>query len=179
MEEAQQRDQRKEEFRSIEDDANRMLAKPFKSNPYHDWQLRLAFPFSTIKNLIECTRGLESLSGVAIPKEIDCNRVAANIRMHNKPQPVVNRPQSDVFSQLFFDIKGPVTPPSLQGFQLVVCIVDFRSHFGFVYPMRNKSEMPEVFKRFWADTALIRKKFPIHCVKATTLVRTKIGRAHV
>ena len=26
--------------------------------------------------------------------------------------------------------------------------------------------MPEVFKRFWADTALIRKKFPIHCVKS-------------
>ena len=64
------------------------------------------------------------------------------------------------------DLKGPVTPPSIHGIQLVVCIIDSRSHFGFVYPIRHKSEMPEVFKRFWADTALIRKKFPIHCVKS-------------
>ena len=43
--------------------------------------------------------------------------------------------------------------------------VDDHSRYTWVYTVKNKSEVLDIFKKFYADTAIIRSKYPLCCIR--------------
>ena len=60
-------------------------------------------------------------------------------------------------------LKGPFTIPSFFGHKYILIFVDDHSHFSWLFFIQSKSEVLDHVKRFFADTALIRKKYPWYC----------------
>nr|CCA27078.1 PREDICTED: similar to Copia protein (Gagintpol protein) putative [Albugo laibachii Nc14] len=50
-----------------------------------------------------------------------------------------------------FDIMGPINPKSRSVYQYVVSFILMKSRYTLLYPLRKKSELPEVFKKFYND----------------------------
>ena len=64
-----------------------------------------------------------------------------------------------------WDIFGPCKSPSFGGHQYCAVFVDHFTRYSWVYMLKDKSEMPEVVKQFVADTALIRRDYPLLCLR--------------
>jgi hypothetical protein len=58
------------------------------------------------------------------------------------------------------DLFGPCKQSSFAGHSYCCVFVDDHSHYTWVYTVKNKSEVVDVFKKFYADTAIIRSKYP-------------------
>ena len=63
-----------------------------------------------------------------------------------------------------FDLFGPCKP-SFAGHCYCCVFVDDHSRYTWVYTVKNKSEVIDVFKKFYADTAILRSKHPLCCIR--------------
>ena len=96
------------------------------------------------------------------------NYVSANVRRGkatNIDQPKSNSTRAERPMQIVhFDLFGPCKP-SFAGHCYCCVFVDDHSRYTWVYTVKNKSEVIDVFKKFYADTAIIRSKHPLCCIR--------------
>ena len=111
--------------------------------------------------MINTCQGLEDLQGIAMPR----NYISANVRMGKATkldQPSANPSRAQSPMQIVhFDLFGPCKQSSFAGHSYCCVFVDDHSHYTWVYTVKNKSEAVDVFKKFYADTAIIRSKYPL------------------
>jgi hypothetical protein len=135
-------------------------------NKWICWHRRLGYmPLATIQQMINTCQGLDDLQGIAMPR----NYVSANVRMGkatNLDQPLPNLTRAEKPMQIVhFDLFGPIKQPSFAGHSYCGVFVDDHSRYTWVYTVKNKSEVFDMFKRFYADTAIVRSKYPLCCVR--------------
>ena len=135
-------------------------------NKWICWHRRLGYmPLDTIQQMINTCQGLDDLQGIAMPR----NYVSANVRRGkaiNQDQPKSNSTRADSPMQIIhFDLFGPCKNPSFAGHCYCCVFVDDHSRYTWVYTVKTKSEVIDVFKRFYADTAIIRSKHPLCCIR--------------
>ena len=133
-------------------------------NKYILWHRRLGFmPLATIQQMIDSCQGLEDLQGISMPR----NYVSANARRGkavSMDQPKSNPTRADQPLQVVhFDIFGPCKNPSFAGHSYCVVLIDDHTRYTWVYTVKNKSDVLDVLKRFYADTSIIRSKHPLCC----------------
>jgi hypothetical protein len=81
-------------------------------------------------------------------------------------QPKSNPMRADRPLQIVpFDLFGPCKHSSLAGHKYCVVLVDDHSRYTWVYTVKNKSDVFDVPKKFYADTAIIRSKHPLCCFR--------------
>jgi hypothetical protein len=135
-------------------------------NKWICWHRRLGYmPLATIQQMINTCQGLEDLQGIAMPR----NYISANVRMGKATkldQPSANPSRAQSPMQIVhFDLFGPCKQSSFAGHSYCCVFVDDHSHYTWVYTVKNKSEVVDVFKKFYADTAIIRSKYPLCCIR--------------
>ena len=135
-------------------------------NPWVVMQRRLGYmPLSAIRPLVSRSVGLEMLTDVPFPKDfIDENSMMGKAVNRDKPNSVQSRCSAPM-EIVGWDIFGPCNSPSFGGHHYCAVFVDHFSRYCWVYMLKDKSEMPEIVKQFVADTALIRKDYPLHCLR--------------
>ena len=165
--------------------ADHQLDKVDRSvNPYISWSARLGHaPLSTVQQMRKLCDGLENLDRAAFPKEHRNQEVVqAKIIKRDKPKPVEERALQPM-QKVHFDIKGPITPISAQGKRYALCIKDDCTGHAWIYFLTQKSELFQFIKQFLADTAELRAKYPLSCMRCDNAgentSKEKIGRAHV
>ena len=62
-----------------------------------------------------------------------------------------------------FDIFGPCKQPSFVGHSYCVVLIEDCTQYTWVYTIKRKSEVFDVLKKFYADTAIVRSKNPLCC----------------
>ena len=71
-----------------------------------------------------------------------------------------------VLCKLFISIcLDPANNLLLQDILIVGVFVDDHLRYTWVYTVKNKSEVLDIFKKFYADTAIIRSKYPLCCIR--------------
>ena len=104
------------------------------------------------------------------------NYIDANVRRGKATmmdQPKSNATRVDRPLQVIhFDLFGPCKHPSLAGHKYCVVLVDDHSRYTWVYTIKNKSDVFDVLKKFYADTAIIRSKHLFVVFIVTTQVKT-------
>ena len=135
-------------------------------NPWVVMQRRLGFmPMSAIRSLVPRSVGLETLADVPMPKNfIDENSMMGKTVNRDKPDSAQSRCSAPL-EIVGWDIFGPCKSPSFGGHQYCAVFVDHFTRYCWVYMLKEKSEMPEIVKQFVADTALIRKDYPLRCLR--------------
>ena len=135
-------------------------------NPWVVMQRRLGYmPLSAIRPLVSRSVGLEMLTDVPFPKDfIDEKSMMGKAVNRDKPNSVQSRCSAPM-EIVGWDIFGPCNSPSFGGHHYCAVFVDHFSRYCWVYMLKDKSEMPEIVKQFVADTALIRKDYPLHCLR--------------
>ena len=120
-------------------------------------------PLDTIRMMIDNCQGLDDLRGVPMPR----NYVSANVRRGkavSMDQPKSNPQRADQPLQVVhFDLFGPCKQPSFAGHSYCVVLIDDCTRYTWVYTVKKKSEVFDVLKKFYADTAIIRSKHPLCC----------------
>ena len=135
-----------------------------KDNLYIVWHRRLGYmPLDTIRMMIDSCQGLDDLRGVPMPR----NYVSANVRKGkatSMDQPKTNPTRADQpLQKVHLDIFGPCKQPSFAGHSYCVVLIDDCTRYTWVYTIKKKSELFDVLKKFFADTAIIRSKHPLCC----------------
>jgi hypothetical protein len=135
-------------------------------NKWICWHRRLGYmPLATIQQMINSCQGLDDLQGIAMPR----NYISANVRMGkatNLDQPSSNPTRAERPMQIVhFDLFGPCKQSSFAGHSYCGVFVDDHSRYTWVYTVKNKSEVLDIFKKFYADTAIIRSKNPLCCIR--------------
>ena len=130
------------------------------------WHRRLGYmPFETIQEMIKSCQGLDDLQGISMPR----NYISASVRRGkaiNIDQPKSNPTRADRPLQLVhFDIFGPCKHPSFAGHSNCVVLVDDHTRYTWVYTVKNKSDMIDILKKFYADIAIICSKHPLCCFR--------------
>jgi len=137
-----------------------------KENLWIKWSKRLGHAsISTLRAMAKTCDGLEDLKLAPIPR----NYVSTESRMGkivnlDVPKPVTKR-AAQPMEVIHMDLKGPMASPSFLGHKYVIVYVDDHSHFSWLSFIQSKSEVFDQIKRFFADTALIRKNFPWCCLR--------------
>ena len=132
-----------------------------RENLWINWSKRLGHAsISTLRSMAKTCDGLENLKLAPIPR----NYVSAESRMGklvnlDMPKQVMTR-AAQPMEVIHMDLKGPISTPSFSGHKYIVIFVDDYSHFSWIFFIHSKSEVFNQIKCFFADTALIRKKFP-------------------
>ena len=136
------------------------------TNPYLKWSARLGHaPLSTLQRMRKICDGLEELDRATFPKEHqDQEVVRAKIIKCDKPKPVQERALQPM-QKIHFDIKGPINPMSVQGKRYALFFKDDCTGYAWVYFLAQKSELFQFVKQFLADTAEIRAKHPLNCMR--------------
>ena len=120
-------------------------------------------PLQTIRMMIDSCQGLEDLRGIPMPH----NYVSANVRRGkatSMDQPKSNPQRADQPLQVVhFDLFGPCKQPSFAGHSYCVVLVDDCTRYTWVYTIKRKSEVCDVLKKFYADTAVTCSKHPLCC----------------
>jgi hypothetical protein len=135
-------------------------------NLWIKWSKRLGYAsISTLRAMAKTCDGLEALTMAPIPR----NYVSSESRVGKLvnldiPKPVTIR-AAQPMEVIHMDLKGPFTIPSFSGHKYILIFVDDHSHFSWLFFIQSKSEVLDHVKRFFADTALIRKKFPWCCLR--------------
>ena len=135
-------------------------------NKWICWHRRLGYmPLATIQQMINTCQGLDDLQGIAMPR----NYVSANVKMGkatnlDQPSPNLTRAQSPM-QIVHFDLFGPIKQPSFAGHSYCGVFVDDHSRYTWVYTVKNKSDVFDMFQKFYADTAIIRSKYPLCCIR--------------
>ena len=115
--------------------------------------------------MIDSCQGLEDLRGISFPH----NYVSANVRRGKATkmdQPKSNPKRADRPLQVVhFDLFGPCKHPSFAGHSYCVVLIDDCTRYTWVYTIKNKSDVFDVLKKFYADTAIIRSKHPLCCFR--------------
>jgi hypothetical protein len=120
---------------------------------------------SAIRSLVPRSVGLETLVDVPLPKNfIDENSMMGKAVNRDKPDSVQTQ-LSAPLQIVGWDIFGPCKSASFGGHQYCAVFVDHFTRYCWVYMLKDKSEMPEIVKQFVADTALIRKDYPLCCLR--------------
>ena len=130
------------------------------------WHRRLGYmPFDTIQQMVNSCQGLDDLQGISMPR----NYVSASVRQGKAikiDQPKSNPTRADRPLQIVhFDLFGPCKHSSFAGHKYCVVLVDDHSRYTWVYTVKNKSDVFDVLKKFYADTAIIRSKHPLCCFR--------------
>ena len=103
--------------------------------------------------------GLEFLNDVPFPEEFtDENILKGKAVNRNKPGPAPIRTSAPL-ERVSWDLFGPTAAHSFGGQKYCAVFVDHHTRYNWVYMLKEKSEMPDILKQFYADTALIRKGF--------------------
>ena len=69
-------------------------------------------------------------------------------------------------AQISWDTAGPTKTKSLNGYSYATVFVDHKSMYYWVYGHHSTAQIPELFDKFYADTAPQREKHgPILCVR--------------
>ena len=136
------------------------------TNPYLRWSARLGHaPLSALQRMRKICDGLEELDHATFPKEHqDQEVVRAKIIKCDKPKPVQERALQPM-QKIHFDIKGPINPMSMQGKRYALFFKDDCTGYAWVYFLAQKSELFQFVKQFLADTAEIRAKHPLNCMR--------------
>ena len=122
-------------------------------------------PMSAIRSLVPRSVGLETLVDVPLPKNfIDENSMMGKAVNRDKPDSVQTQ-LSAPLQIVGWDIFGPCKSASFGGHQYCAVFVDHFTRYCWVYMLKDNSEMPEIVKQFVADTALIRKDYPLCCLR--------------
>jgi len=135
-------------------------------NLWITWSKRLGHAsISTLRAMAKTCDGMEDLKLAPIPR----NYVSPESRMGklvnlDVPKHVTTR-ATQPMEKIHMDLKGPMTTPSFNGHKYIIIFVDDHSHYSWLAFIKSKSEVFEQVKRFFADTALIRKKFPWCCLR--------------
>jgi hypothetical protein len=122
-------------------------------------------PLSSIQQMINMMmmicQGLDDVQGVAMPR----NYMSANVKSGkatNLDEPLQNLTRSQKSLQVVhFDLFGSFKQASFAGHSYCCVFVDDHSRYTRytrVYTVKNKSEVIENYKRFYADTDIIRSK---------------------
>ena len=117
-------------------------------NKWICWHRRLGYmPLATIQQMINTCQGLEDLQGIAMPR----NYISANVRMGkatnlDQPLPNPNRAQRPM-QIVHFDLFGPCRHSSFAGHSYCAVFVDDHSRYTWVYTVKNKSEVFDIFKK--------------------------------
>ncbi len=137
-----------------------------KENLWIKWSKRLGHAsISTLRAMAKTCDGLEDLKLAPIPRSY----VSSESRMGKLvnldiPKPVTVR-AAQPMEVIHMDLKGPMATPSFLGHKYVIVYVDDHSHFSWLSFIQTKSEVFDHIKRFFADTALIRKTYPWCCLR--------------
>jgi hypothetical protein len=127
-------------------------------------------PLDTIQKMINTCQGLNDLQGIAMPR----NYVSANVKRGeaiNQDQQRSNSSRADSPMHIIhFDLFGQCKNPSFAGHCYGCVLIDDHSRYTWVYMVKSKSEVVEVFKRFYADTAIICSKHPLCCIQRDNAV---------
>jgi hypothetical protein len=108
--------------------------------------------------------GLEFLNDAPFPKEFtDENILKGEAVNRDKPGPAPIRTSAPL-ERVSWDLFGPTAAHSFGGQKYCAVFVDHHTRYNWVYMLKEKSEMPDILKQFYADTALIRKRFPLLCL---------------
>ena len=124
-------------------------------------------PLDTIQCMIDSGQSLEDLRGISFPH----NYVRANVRRgkatkvdqpKSNPKPA-DQPLQVIYSNLF----GPYRHSSFAGHSHCFVLIDDCTRYtqAWVYTIKNKSDVFDVLKKFYADTAIIRSKHPLCCFR--------------
>ena len=130
------------------------------------WHRRLGYmPFDTIQQMVNSCQGLEDLQGISMPR----NYISASVRQGkatNMDQPKSIQARADRPLQVVhFDLFGPCKHSSFAGHNYCIVLVDDHTRYTWVYTVKNKSDVFDVLKKFYADTAIIRSKHPLCCFR--------------
>ncbi len=130
------------------------------------WHRRLGYmPFDTIQLVINSCQGLDDLQGISMP----CNYISASVKQGkatNMDQPKSIEIRADRPMQIVhFDLFGPCKHSSFARHNYCVVLVDDHTRYTWVYMVKNKSDVFDVLKKFYADTAIIRSKHPLCCFR--------------
>ena len=58
---------------------------------------------------------------------------------------------SDVLDLIYIDVCGSMSISTRRGHQYFITFIDDLSKYGYIYLMKNKSELFEMFKRFRSE----------------------------
>jgi len=137
-----------------------------RENLYHTWSRRLGHSsIASLRSMIDTCLGLEDLKKAAIPH----GYVSQEMRMGKAtgvdvPKAIEKRAVKPV-EKIHMDIKGPCKTPSFNGHKYVVVFVDDCTHFSWATFITSKSELFQVIKRFYTDTAVIRSSHAWRCLR--------------
>ena len=135
-------------------------------NKWICWHKRLGYmPFDVLQHMIHSCQGLDDLQGVSMPR----NYISANVRMGkatnlDQPKSIPDRAEHPL-QVVHFDLFGPCKQPSFAGHNYCCVFVDDCTRYTWVYTVKNKSDVFNVFQQFFADTAIIRSKHPLCCIR--------------
>ncbi|KAK0574427.1 hypothetical protein LWI29_023559 [Acer saccharum] len=109
------------------------------------WHCRLGHPsLPVLQNLIS-TRNLP------IPKSATsfsyCPACLCN-KSHKLPFGTSTLVSNKPLEIIFTDVWGPAHVPSFDNFKYYVIFVDYFSKYTWLYPLKHKSDVPQVFRRF-------------------------------
>jgi hypothetical protein len=138
-----------------------------RSNKYLVWCRKLGHcSLEVLRQTRDCVVGLEDLAASKFPR----NYIAPEVKigkLKHAPQPaltghVVER----CMSHISWDTAGPTKTKSINGFHYTTVFVDHKSMYYWVYGHNSTAQIPELFDKFYADTAPLRDKHgPILCVR--------------
>jgi hypothetical protein len=115
--------------------------------------------------MVNSCQGLDDLQGISMPH----NYVSASVRQGKAieiDQPKSNPMRADRPLQIVhFDLFGPCKHASFAGHKYCVVLVDDHSRYTWVYTVKNKSDVFNVLKKIYADTAIIWSKHPLCCFR--------------
>ena len=125
-------------------------------------------PLATIQMMFDSFQGVDDLWGVPIPR----NYVSANVRRGkatSMDQPKPNTPRA--LKLVHFDLFGHANNPRMLDLVTVsfsLTTVLTTTKYTWVYTIKKKSEVFDVLKKFYADTAIICSKNQLCCFHRDT-----------
>ena len=151
-------------IRTIND--GEILRSQRKQNLWLVWHRKLGFmPLGTLRYMINSAKGLDELANTSIPPNFISEDVKQGKSTNlDRPKSVSKRAESP-FERVHLDIFGPMKVSSFNQHNWCAVIVDDKTRYSWVYTMRNKSDLFNVVKRFYADTAIERNKYPLCCIR--------------
>jgi hypothetical protein len=105
-------------------------------------------PWSSVSQVLQ---NLVSSHGLPVSKSESqfshCSACLCN-KSHKLPFGVSTLNCNKPLEILFTDVWGPAHLSSFDNYRYYVIFVDYFSKYTWLYPLKNKSDVPQVFKRF-------------------------------
>ena len=130
-----------------------------RSNKYLIWSRKLGHcSMEVLRKTRECVVGLEDLADAHFPR----NYVAADVQLGKLKQArqpkLTGHVAERCMAAISWDTAGPTKTRSINGYNYVTVFVCRYSMYYWAYGHHSTAQIPELFDKFYADTAPLREK---------------------